>query len=154
MNADQLTVARETLAWLDADATRQNGQYPHWEQDVWLRTITTDDGGESCMYFAPGQAGQELAHDCGTRCCVAGYAVLAALDKGLTLPSRLSRDWDDAGAKLLGLSHPNAVWMFAGERTRDELTAALDHALRTSEWPDSLGDMISGEGWEDIEADQ
>jgi len=76
------------------------------------------------------------AAECGTTCCVAGWAaVVAAPDDAVfdggdvTMPDGGCKSIEDAGAVALGLPVPppwDAPWLFAPDRTRDEVLAALD----------------------------
>ena len=138
LTPDQVTIASDTLAWLQADEGRTNGQFPHWQQSTWLRT---PEVGGVYRYYEPADAVLDLIHDCGTVCCVAGYTVLSAMQAKIEISVPLV-DWTIVGAVLLGLDYGNAEWMFDSYRTRESLINALDDAITTGQWPDSLGSLF------------
>jgi hypothetical protein len=79
---------------------------------------------------------------CGTTGCCAGWAVFlgddprAKLQEGymVILPDGTFSTVRERARKLLGLSDAQANWLFASERTREEIIAALD---RLAEDPDA-----------------
>ena len=109
----------------------QNVWFKH-NSDVWFDTVTDLDnwwlteGGADC-------------YDCGTSCCVAGYAVLqhrlnAPEDDPVFSPD-LNLDIGEQAAELLGLSPRQSEWLFSEQRTKDEILASLREASTDCAWP-------------------
>jgi hypothetical protein len=96
---------------------------------------------ESWLFVADGQsvtAAEVIAGlsrpECGTRCCVAGWAAVVTSAPGtviygdhLTLPNGRRRQIEFVGAEALGLDASGDMpWLFEDERTRDEVLAEVD----------------------------
>lgn len=99
------------------------------DQSVWCEGENQQDEWEP--YVAQGNA----AEFCGTRACVAGWAVM------LTPHGTFSsyEDWPEAGRKALGLPRDLGLWLFDSTREWALLVDVLEHLAETIESDRTLG---------------
>lgn len=82
------------------------------EEESYFRQLLEIEEGARLEYYHYDKVGLQQGLDnagCGTTCCLAGWAVRYT-PKEIDLP----RDWDEAGAKALGLDSQLAEAMFQG----------------------------------------
>lgn len=102
-----------------------------WEQGSWFdhdSVLLTTTVGMSVEEWL-----DELENPtCGTTACVAGWAAIKTAPRGskvmtaaVIFPDGTQHVADELGRKALGLTYSEGVWLFDGDRSKDEVLRAL-----------------------------
>ena len=99
-----------------------------WDQLLWVShpsTPFTSFDFKGChVYTAAAALNRIQAGDCGTTACVAGWAVIEALDAGAGIPSHTHIR--DAARSVLGLSSDDADDLFKSSNSDSYVLSRLD----------------------------
>lgn len=110
----------------------------YWQGNWWYIPFAGEDD-RNCEPVPVARILEALDGEaCGTTGCVAGWAAVLAAPPGAVLDEALIISGDDyqridhAAARALGIPWPDGldynqtIWLFEGERTRDQVLAELD----------------------------
>jgi hypothetical protein len=83
-----------------------------------------------------------VIHTCGTRACIAGWAVIFALPPEYLVSTyavysssnRHVDDISDVAQEALGMTYAQARWLFSSHRTYDEVTYHLRKFIGKGNW--------------------
>ncbi len=113
----------------------------NWIRNAFTSGVVSDSKmGELRQFafkFLPEEPKDEDNPVCGTRACVAGWAVILGDDPGVKaygsdlvrLPDGTTERYSVRAAKLLGLTYDQSAYLFSSDRTRSEVIEGLSRLI-------------------------
>jgi hypothetical protein len=97
------------------------------QQQLWVSSTFTTLG--ELLESDEGARTADSIYSCGTTACVAGWAHIIAGDNDTVLSDHSDTVFRSA-TKLLGITEPNADWLFSAYRSKEDIIEALEFIIQ------------------------